>query len=579
MADNCVVLNDVENGAVTYEAGGFLAWTDAEVSKTVPKYTINGVEYTKEVVNEEFSSDGLGSNPKTFTAKYTKVGGGAAFYSLFEDHDFDPSTPDEERAYAITGNLYGDDSVDVTVGEKVVKDGAVDVNAVNVLIGEENGWKPTEEGAYIFRRAIKNDSTPGASKTYTYSGFYFAPAGTTVKDGDGTKVLTEDTYYKIIIGNDTYATTVADADHDGIADIVFDINAAQSEVQTLGATINEDGTINGKVDYNFVEVKDSGNLNPVLKMDADKKRLVVGNSEAAAGDGNYDASAVAARAEIAYENAKKFSDLADTFYTYAQADVAYAKALAKERNDLIDAAIATQNAHDALDAKETLKDQELADVFGDGEAYDAFKDAYALFAEDNTSGDNDLLDLNPETFVPSNVRSATQAEHPQVYANYQALLSLYNTQIQGCITAIQGARVELNALQSGTDPDPAEIQAQIDIIKKNLKLLDNTNPNGYLQQYKAKYADIVNSVIADPNINMQNVNTDDQKDRIDEVIGLCDDAITAADNLDAEEAGYKDAYDEWQKAVLLLKNRMANGIRPWQTIIPMLQKHGLLMKV
>ena len=542
LTDKSVVLNDIVNGAVTYEAGGMLAWTDAK--NTVPKYEVSGVEYTKETIGVIAATSDGANDSKEFTIKYSKDGGTTYYATAAEPN----------KLYTIAGldtddtndDIYTDASLTVTVGTK--KDGAVDVGAVNSVIVEGNGWTPTEEGAYIFRRKINGDINPG-SETFTYSGYYFAPKGTRVGSND----LEKDTYYKIIIGNDTYSKNNG-TDSDGVAKIEFDIFANQADVQTLGATINKDGTIKGTVDYNFVDVESTGTQELALMMDSTNNRLIASYSKAAVGatdtNGNaYDASAVAARAEVDYQNAKKFSDLADKLYAYAEADIAYAKKLAEERNKLIQAAIDTKNVHDAQDAAETTKNQAWDDVFATGEALDDFVNAYNAFA---TTATDNLTTLKPENFVPSNVQSATQSDNPQVYANYQALKDLYDNKIVPCKDAIDAAVVVLKGYQTNNvtnkNTDPADIQDQIDIIRENLRLLDTADPKGYLQQYKDKYADVVNSAIADQNIILQNVNPDDQKTRIQSVIGLCDTAKTDANTLDTVQDAYKDAYDAWTTA-------------------------------
>ena len=582
---DCVTLNkttvDAIDGVTTYEAGGFLAWTDAEESTTTSAYTINNVDgYTMTPVTQvAYASDTAAeTTTKTFKYKYEKDGettyyaegndDGESLYTLSDGTV--SGVGNDKKVYADASQTLGKTDTTTT--------SSVDVGAVNVVLGEGNGWAPTERGAYIFRRKITNNAAPTAD-TFTYAGYYFVPAGEKLNPSD-TDALTEDTYYKIVIGNDTYSREMG-TDAGGTSKIVFDIYADQENVQTLGATIDENGTIKGTVDYRFVEEKKSGPVTPTLTFEdavtnSHPARLVaqyaLGNS---ASSGDYDATAQAARKEMDYENAKKFSELADELYGYAKADVDYATALATERNALIDAAKAAVKASGEEDEAKTAKDNAWDDLFS---VYDQYKTEYDKIVTANASL-NDFTDLNPESFVPQSVRNAAEAhvgdsstpfKYPRVNQFYTELQALYGTDedsgMRAYIKAINAANTNLTSYKgiSTKDKDPADIQKEIDIIKTNLKKLKTD-----LGKYKQKYADLVNSAVTDATVSVQSTDNQAKKNAIQGVIDQVTTTQTKAEALDTQSALYKTAYGTWDSK----KTASSGAQSDWETAVDTYNKN------
>lgn len=270
----------------------------------------------------------------------------------------------------------------------------VDVGAVNIARKADvddktnnpatasNPWKPTVEGAYIFRRSINNTD---ASNPFTYSGYYFVPGA-------------EDKYYKIVIGDDTYPDVVSQRDNDGDptpSKYVFDISTDFAQL------VKEDGTthfaaadvdaVTGvlKADplYRFVKLTKMDDK--AVKLTYEDKDTTVGSEHPARLVATYGnglgtatpesaaAQAAAAQAAVKYQNAKGEYEAAVVSEKNAKANYDYATALANAENKL----------WKALDAYEG-KYKDVNDTGGTKETYDKAAEAVRKYATAIKDGTN-----------------------------------------------------------------------------------------------------------------------------------------------------------------------------------------------
>lgn len=219
---------------------------------------------------------------------------------------------------------------------KVAKDGGYLVwNDAGVENGpilnnwEAGDWKPTEEGNYIFRRAVKgttvadtHPATDADEEMYTLEGFYFKPS-------DGSEG-SEDKYYKILISN--YKT-------------------GREATQRTPVAVDENGNLVGIPNIVYV-IEKTDTAKPVSftydDTNADKPRLVATYTLDAAAAANYDADAVAARHAVDVENAKGEYEFAQYRQNIAEKELELENNLIKERNTLVKSARAYKEAYDAV---------------------------------------------------------------------------------------------------------------------------------------------------------------------------------------------------------------------------------------
>ena len=358
-----------EDGFKTNEAGGFLAWTNAKTEAVPESYEIGGksVTLTTGLTNKAYVDD----------TDAAAVDGGKIFTVSVVDPDDNTKTYYAESAtnnaqlYSITtdGIEVGKDKYEAVAGKTLTVNDAVP--SVPTETGSVNSgrtqditkpWTPTETGVYVFRRAI---NTKDATNPFTYSGYYYDAA---------TKK-----YYKIVLGSDNYPAASVDKSVTPVK-FVYDIYADSKDVvASVTNDIDPDtGAIKTDVGYMFVIEKEEKNKDVTFKYDqnGDKPRLVAEYTVASTGDGTYDANALAARAQVEYQNALGQYDAAKASYDNAVANHAYGKALAEAEQALYDAKVKL--------------DQKYADVNGGSGAkaqWEAARDAVnaaAKYTDDGT---------------------------------------------------------------------------------------------------------------------------------------------------------------------------------------------------
>ena len=389
------------------------------------------------------------------------------------------------------------------------------------------GWKPSASGVYIFRRSIK--SSAGNPSSFTYSGYYYDQ--------------TSDKYYKISIGDDK------NPGDNGVFDVSSNNLGGTATVDPVSGVV----TSGDPAFYYVIETKIDAQ--PVtFEFDGTNKLLKFEYAAATAGTGTatYDASAVAARAEIDYANAKEYSGLADKLYANAKADLDYAIALANASNDLIDAADDYNTKYNTVNGTtgtKKIKDDAWDAIFADTTGSLAeFDDAF------NTVFDNSFTAIAPATIVPASVEAAANQEvtpssgtyvYPYVHQNYTELTALY-TEMGTYKTNIETAITALDSIKSNTnkDTDPALIQAQVDNILNNI-YKNAANYQKALNEYQAKYADLVTSADTDASITVATSTDTTNKNKIQDAIDDLASAKTNADDLNGDSGAYKTAYDNW----------------------------------
>ena len=542
-----------QDGFKTMEAGGYLAWTNAGAKAASDSYSVGTDSATVENVTLDATLDGT-NNPKTFTAKVTV--GSDVFYAENSD--------DGATLYTVDGsNVYSDASKTL----KKSTSAAVDAPTPGPLYSGRtqditDPWYPTTEGVYIFRRSIKHDMTQNnnhpADDAFTYAGYYY--------DGNGK-------YYKIVLGSDdfrfnngtTYQFDVAapyTALRDGTGAALTIGTAAGDDIDPETGIINSDAL---KVSYvKETKVDDQA---VTFKYDSTEKRLEVEYTATTTDDGTYDASAAAARAEVDYKNAEKFSNSADKWATQADAEYDYVKTLVTETNKLYKA------AREAKAAADTLGDASSGAVKGRTEAWDAFANASKTTSatevlKTTLSGLNSTAtaasgstSINPANtdFLPGNVATAANAmtgsEHtyPQVYQNYTEFVALYNNMFDGAngyVKKIQDALDALDALNDDTTKTPEQmktaINAQLEIINSNLAKL-----KADLAAYKLKYADLINQTASDTTVELDTTDatTNGQKAKIQSILDNVNGTVTTNKNsVDSTAATYITKFTDWYNA-------------------------------
>ena len=319
-----------EDGITTYEAGGFLAWTDAKTTATTTTTTYklgdDAVEltaFTDVTVEANDATDASNdATKKTFKKAY------GDYYTEADDLTTTPVT-----FYKVSGGTYDTtdtktltSSTSTTTSDTYYEAGSVNSGRTGDKITAD--WKPTVPGAYVFRRGITHDMTQDGDhpndNQYTYAGYYF----------DGAD------YYKIVLGNDE----LRPANKDASGNFVFDIYANETALG-LGANDvdRETGTItkDGGITYKFVTEEKVEDTPVTFEFEAaaadHPNRLVVDYAFATTTDGTaYDAKATAARAEVDYQNKLATYDATVQSYNNAYANYKYGEALAKAEKALYD---------------------------------------------------------------------------------------------------------------------------------------------------------------------------------------------------------------------------------------------------
>jgi len=401
------------DGATTEEAGGFLAWTDAEVVvSSTPVYTIGGKNATFATLDTPVVAD---TNPagaeKTFTVSYT-VENDDSTTTVYYAVDADAN-----EAYVVTANVY-DAAAAITkstnnttapyptgsVNSARINDENDPTNTVNgnTNPAAEPGvkperWTPPATGHYIFRRSIDTKGTNTfENPSYTYAGYYFVKAGDDL--GGTITPSAEDRYYEIVIGDDTHPV----AENNGVtdkaapfADWVFDVEASSADLVDDNGdpiTIGKDGVFTTKPSIRYVKEYKVENADAEFiyndgeaddNAPATLKVVYKPNYQASVGDverakAAYDKAkedyetkkaaydkivndapgydAAAAVAEKDYENALGALNTAQSRYDQTKADYEYAKKVAKATDDLYRAADARAIFQKKLDDAEKAKD-------------------------------------------------------------------------------------------------------------------------------------------------------------------------------------------------------------------------------
>ena len=380
-------------------------------------------------------------------------------------------------------------------------------------------WTPSKTGVYIFRRSVEHDAPGGtlhpADDKFTYAGYYFVKAGD-AEHGN----LAEDTYYKIVIGNDDFRT-YKDGDDD-----VFDISAPQAKME--GVAIDKDGKIvEGTPKIWFVKEKKVDDQ-PVsftyqakagdgkLNTDGDHPaRLVVEYSAAvdpaSAADPSapvYDASADAANKQVDLVNKKGQFDQDTVEWEQAKADYDYALALANAREELRKAA---QKMHDAdvavngdgtegsgskaaLDTAWT----NLKDAAGPATKTGSLAKTLSDLGITGVNGTDTTTDgISPDELVPEAVRTAFKTTYPSllgdVDSNYSRLVTLWN-EIQADISDINTA---LATYTGDTKITPEVAREKEEVIATKFAHLATL-----LKQYEDAYAGIVAEAVSASDLNL-----------------------------------------------------------------------------
>ena len=579
------------DGVTTNEAGGFLAWTNAMVvADSVTTYkvgddTLNATDF--ETVNlADVLKDTTNDEAKTFTAK-VNIGGTDYYAESLADGTntlYTIAGTGTEARYTASDKsvVVATETTSVRYPTGSVNSRRLDPNGTDTLT-EDDRWIPPATGDYIFRRSIKDDN--GTTK-FTYAGYHYeAPAAGTV-DNPTTPIdeSKEGKYYKIAIGTDEFRADESGTDENGNKQFVFDISVDSDHI---GVGADQDGALladplvfyviesevkNKAVNLTYVD--GTADTNP----DDSRDYLRVTYSDKQSSDvqveelrqkyldakAAYDAAkaisdqdtAKVTEAEVTYRNAEGEYNLAKKRYLQSKADFDYATALAKARNDLIDAANARKDAADDKETKHTTLDQKWGLLVS---AVQGIESDTATMADATTPlviGDSSLDGLNAdtspiayETIVPSNVRSAIAAD-------------VNLTQAQGYLTAIQN---KWGAIKSKT----GQIRTVLDAI-------DDAYPSGHTDELSNhmdsatlkthmtnlnKYLDELETLLQEYYDLFANLEYVAQQASTDTVTDLIVSAtLTAKTNIDAFKArvatydidtqatAYEDAYDAYKAA-------------------------------
>ena len=424
--------------------------------------------------------------------------------------DIDGATTMEGGAFLAWTNATG-----VELGAKV---SARQAESDNDGYKSENRWTPTAAGVYIFRRSI--DTLSGSTVAYTYSGYYY----------DGTN------YYKIAIGDDVNPVK----DSSTPPNYNFDVSS-----KTLGGNvvIGEDGRVTeGTPNFQYVVEKEVAPAAVTLTYDANgsSHRFVVtaktggaGTTDVTTGEGDdavtntYDASAMAARAEIDYLNSLALSDAATNKYKQAMADYAYALALATAQNDLADAALIRYNADANKTSKTTAQTTARTNAINGASTIKSSNSDYTALVSGNA--------ISPDTLLTSAVVSKINATEtdggtdyklPNAHQNYVDMTTywnlMYNTtdgyakKITDALTAMSTAGVTTETYST-----------QLGILVENLKLMETT-----LDAYKDCYSNIAALDSTATGLTTDNANTAKSK-----IAGVATNATDLKSNVTSTTTG------------------------------------------
>jgi len=457
-AADCVKLTPQEaatiDGAVTEEAGGFLAWTNATVTTTTPTYKVGDTDLEKATVDvTAYASDSASAMTKTFKVSYTD--GTTTYYA-----ENDTAT----ELYTLTAgntvaNFYVAHGTALTIGSESTTSPAVTPGAINSarpqdVADEDNDpavntprWTPPATGVYIFRRSVKDESTESAqSFKYKYAGYY------AVVDGDKVD------YYKIVIGKDAFRAA-SESDSTVPNSIVFDVYVDQSDLTAdsdHAVTVGKDGVLEGNPKIYYVKEEKVVNEpvsmeytdgaageNDYLKIVYSTKTGDVTVAKAAmdAAERDYErakdalelARAPIADKELEVANALGALNTAKSRYEQTLADYTYAKALAEASNELYAATRAREAINyeqgNRMTAVKTAATN-LKTLAGELLSPDDGDDYYRItntWADDTDSVNTDdidakkLISANIRTYISNNGRANGDSDLDHCKANLQAV--------------------------------------------------------------------------------------------------------------------------------------------------------------
>lgn len=344
-------------------------------------------------------------------------------------------------------------SVGETVGEKTIDHEHAGTS-----------WKPSQTGDYVFRRSIGDNK-------FTYAGYHYDSG--------------ENKYYKIVIGEDTYPTTTAEASLVADDNATFDVSVSS---ENLGVAVDNDGVLLGAPVIRYV-VAATVDSQPVsflyegASTETGKEhgpRLVVNfkadmalSTVTSDSSGNqYDANASAARAEIDYLNAKKVSDEAEKAYNDALADYTYARTLAEATQTLISVADTTNAQNDTTSLAVTENNQARAAV--------ATKAGAIKVSTEYGAIDLDTIAPNDTTGIltAKEVENASDSSYPQLSANKTAMDNKYAT-----MTSLKYDIERLLTELSEPINDPSDVAKKVTELKSKADSLKTA-----LDEYKVLYA-------------------------------------------------------------------------------------------
>ena len=557
----------MKDGYKTMEAGGYLAWTDAtSTSATGGKtYSINGTEITATEIGSDstYSSVPNSSNgdPLTFTKKYND---GTKDYYLVDATD--GAKLYEIKNQAGTPATYYEDSgkvlsiKDDTTASPAITPGPIYSGRTQDL-SDPAPWTPTETGTYIFRRSIGGTAdTP----TFEYAGYYYDK--------------TSNKYYKIVIGDDEYRAAKEDPTTTPNS-YEFDVSAPDSAL--AGVTINKDGEITAgtpkisfvkdtkvtdqKVTFTYEDAAAATSTDPahgprlVALYAADAPTTTINGVE-------YDASAMAARTEVDYNNKLGEANRATVDYEQNKADYDYAKALSGAATILKNAAQTRYEADQALNAADGAKAKSY-------EAWNNLKDAVTnsstgLIANynnnvkkpylvnytiDGTAEPNNIgvLDADDDSGSPyvlgqlfdddviARINSNTPFELPKAKENLAKM-----GQLATKIGELDGELwTNLKNLATKTDADeytPTNVATDISNMQATVAKLKKA-----IEDYKDAYSQIVDDGATQTATGLNLSNAATTKTALQ---GLADTLDGLKDDLDTLAATYKEKYDAYKAA-------------------------------
>ena len=454
------------DGVTTNEAGGYLAWSSIDPAD--PDYLAPGpiISATNTDYNESQGETPIDNPGKVEGTPWHPTKTGAYVFR----RSYVPSTSDVDgRTYTYKIGTEDIDKADLVEGVyRADKDGTATTFRYKYSDGTNTYYGTTLDNNADFYKyngtnAVSTDVadtlkltvttngsvTPGDAAYYTYAGYYY--------DAD------TDTYYKIVLGNDSFRT-YKDANNND----VFDVSATQDQIGA-GSTLTIDpatgAVTSGAIAYQFVKEETIENATPYLTYyaggpgDGDVAKLVAYYSagdtdesadflakQAAADQAAADAqqayrdylSAISdeAIAEAEYDNAVGAYNAAVSRYNQALADWTYANALSEASKKLIDAAedradaqIAWDNADDDLNKALEAVILEANSLEGTGGT------AYTGGAAFNTTADaihfNDLININNQTTIAT----STDVSYWSIFKNNWSTKGALEDIINGTATS------------------------------------------------------------------------------------------------------------------------------------------------